>query len=180
MYFIDKAIQQLGRTHRSGQLTAPIYKMVVTELGGERRFAAAVAKRMASLGALTKGDRRAATGSDLSEFDIDSRFGRKALSRLYDCMIADPPYTPSKGANAIVDAYISTIQDAPLQQKDENEKRMRGLEDAKICLDIIGFNTTSDIRKNAEVKVFLNRIAALTVTKQNLLFHLVRIYAYTI
>ena len=55
--------------------------MVVTELGGERRFASAVSKRMASMGALTKGDRRAASGSDLSEFDIDSNFGK--VSRHY-------------------------------------------------------------------------------------------------
>ena len=71
----DKAIQQLGRSHRSGQETSPIYKMVVTELGGEWRFASAVSKRMAHLGALTKGDRRAATGTDLHRFDIDSIFG---------------------------------------------------------------------------------------------------------
>jgi len=51
----------------------------MTNLGGEQRFAAAVARRLQSLGALTRGDRRAASGVDLSESNFDSPLGRKSL-----------------------------------------------------------------------------------------------------
>ena len=43
-----------------------------------------------SLGALTKGDRRAATGADLGEFNFDTPYGRNALRAMYAaiCQVA--------------------------------------------------------------------------------------------
>ncbi|RNA44326.1 strawberry notch -like protein, partial [Brachionus plicatilis] len=78
----DRAIQQFGRTHRSNQVSSPEYVFLISQLAGEKRFASTVAKRLESLGALTHGDRRATESRDLSQFNIDNKYGRTALENV--------------------------------------------------------------------------------------------------
>ncbi|XP_030749035.1 protein strawberry notch isoform X2 [Sitophilus oryzae] len=93
----DRAIQQFGRTHRSNQVNAPEYIFLISDLAGERRFASIVAKRLESLGALTHGDRRATETRDLSQFNIDNKYGRTALEATmkavmgYEAPVVAPP-----------------------------------------------------------------------------------------
>ncbi len=79
----DSAIQQLGRSHRANQTSAPVFVLTSSGLGGETRFVAAVARRLAGLGAAAQGDRRASLGAaSLGEAAIyESKYGREALSR---------------------------------------------------------------------------------------------------
>ncbi|XP_066601044.1 protein strawberry notch isoform X2 [Prorops nasuta] len=88
----DRAIQQFGRTHRSNQVNAPEYIFLISDLAGERRFASIVAKRLESLGALTHGDRRATETRDLSQFNIDNKYGRAALEATMKTIMGyEPP-----------------------------------------------------------------------------------------
>ena len=120
----DSAIQQLGRTHRSNEVCGVLYALVTSNLGGERRFSSACASRLQSLGALTKGDRRAATGSNFAQFDIDTKYGRIALRSMVDCVW--------KGTTALEREAL-----AQLQAAGQNEHRAAALAGNGLGLDTL-------------------------------------------
>lgn len=111
---------QLGRfmakcpNHEHHSIIAP--RLVATTIGGEKRFAAAVARRLQSLGALTRGDRRAASGVDLSDANFDSPLGRRSLRRMYDHIVQESPFLPTgvTVAQLYKDADTQTQQELQL------------------------------------------------------------------
>ena len=80
----DKQMQCFGRTHRSDQAVPPEYVLFSTELGGEKRFSSTIARRLGSLGALTKGDRGAADNADWARYNFETQEGRAALSLMFE------------------------------------------------------------------------------------------------
>ncbi len=89
----DMAIQGLGRTHRTHQASAPLFRPVTTDVKGERRFIATIARRLDSLGAITRGQRDSQTamaGSEATLFraadNLESPYARAALRLLYGAL----------------------------------------------------------------------------------------------
>lgn len=158
----DKAVQQLGRSHRSNQTSGPLYKLVTTNIGGEYRFASAVARRLQSLGALTKGDRRAATGADLGDFNFDTPYGRSSLRTMYDA-ICQRTLVPG--------VKLSDIVSGPMELDDFHNKMIECLN----RMDVVESETlTSAFRvrekESRDVGRFLNRILGLGVDSQSMIF----------
>ncbi|KAI9116321.1 hypothetical protein K1719_012488 [Acacia pycnantha] len=165
----DRAIQQFGRTHRSNQASAPEYRLLFTNLGGERRFASIVAKRLESLGALTQGDRRA--GPSLSAYNYDSAYGKRALMIMYkgimeqDSLPVVPPGCISDRPDTIQDFIIK----AKAALVSVGIVRDTTLGNGKDFVKLSGRIIDSDMH---DVGRFLNRLLGLPPEIQNRLFEL--------
>jgi predicted RNA methylase len=95
----DKAIQGLGRTHRTHQLSAPLFRPVTTDCRGERRFISTIARRLDALGALTRGQRQTGGQNLFNPADnLESDYAKAALvawfhllerGKLKSCTYAD-------------------------------------------------------------------------------------------
>jgi P-loop containing NTP hydrolase pore-1/C-terminal domain on Strawberry notch homologue len=141
----DKQLQDFGRSHRSNQASPPVYLLIYTELGGEKRFSTSIARRLANTGALNKGDRRANQIGGLERFNLESKDGRAALKIVYDRILNGFQIPGLDDARLV-------LSDMGLLTKSES-----------------GEETISESEKQNIVR-FFNRLLSLEVDRQNALF----------
>lgn len=81
----DKAVQGFGRSHRTNQENAPVYRLVMTDIPAQKRFISSIARRLEQLGALTAGQRDTAGGSIFSASDnLESTYASKAVRQFFE------------------------------------------------------------------------------------------------
>ncbi|WP_379923701.1 strawberry notch-like NTP hydrolase domain-containing protein [Erythrobacter sp. R86502] len=85
----DRAIQGLGRTHRTHQASAPLFRPVTTDCKGELRFTSTIARRLDSLGALTRGQRQTGGQNLFDPADnLESDYAKAALVTWFHLLVA--------------------------------------------------------------------------------------------
>ena len=136
----DKAIQGLGRTHRTNQRQPPLFRPVATNVKAEKRFLSTIARRLDTLGAITRGQRQTGgQGLFRPEDNLESHYARDALRQLYMLLVR----------GKVEGCSLQRFQDSTgLKLVDSN-----GIKD-----DLPPITT------------FLNRMLALTIDLQDILF----------
>ncbi|WP_293681953.1 strawberry notch family protein, partial [uncultured Phenylobacterium sp.] len=80
----DAAIQGLGRTNRTNQAQPPLFRPIATDVKAEKRFLSTIARRLDTLGAITRGQRQTGgQGLFRPEDNLESPHARDALRQLY-------------------------------------------------------------------------------------------------
>ena len=83
----DRAIQGLGRTHRTHQASTPLFRPVTTDCKGELRFTSTIARRLDTLGALTRGQRQTGGQGLFDPADnLESEYACAALLTWFDLL----------------------------------------------------------------------------------------------
>lgn len=84
----DAAIQGLGRTNRTNQAQPPLFRPVATDVKAEKRFLSTIARRLDTLGAITRGARQTGgQGLFRPEDNLESAYARDALRQLYALIV---------------------------------------------------------------------------------------------
>ncbi|HXZ16610.1 MAG TPA: strawberry notch family protein, partial [Roseiarcus sp.] len=137
----DNAIQGLGRTNRTNQAQPPLFRPVATDVKGEKRFLSTIARRLDMLGAITRGQRQTGgRGLFRPEDNLESPYGRSALRRLYQLVFSGKVEGCSLTRFTEATGLDLTDQDGSLKEE------------------------------LPPISTFLNRILALPIALQNLLF----------
>ena len=141
----SNAVQGFGRTHRSNEVTPPVYKLVTTNIKGQKRFTSTIARRLDQLGALTKGQRDTGSGMFGAKDNLETDLAKDSLREFYKRL----------GKNQIegVDG-MKTLDRLGLKQKFTDEYGAFKLNDALA----------------RDISTFLNRILSLEVDEQNTVF----------
>lgn len=137
------ALQGLGRTHRASQVSAPIFRPVTTDVYGEKRFISTISRRLASLGALTRGERRSAGNGLFSpEDNLENGYARRALVSFLQAM----------AVGEITAMSTEEFQDKTGLDLFDKDGRVR------------------EAGKLPRMNIVLNRLLALSIEDQNALF----------
>lgn len=136
------AIQGFGRTNRTNQKTPPLLRPVSTDVKAQKRFISTIARRLDTLGAITRGQRQTG-GQNMfrPEDNLESQYGRDALRQLYILL--------ARGA----------VEGCSL-----------GRFETATGLSLIDQETGGLKDELPPIHTFLNRMLALPIALQNLLF----------
>jgi hypothetical protein len=137
----DTAIQGLGRTNRTNQAQPPLFRPVATDVQAEKRFLSTIARRLDTLGAITRGQRQTGgQGLFRPEDNLESPYAHAALRQFYLLIYA----------GKVEHCSLATFE------------TMTGLSltDGSGCLK----------DELPPITTFLNRLLALTISMQNVLF----------
>jgi len=140
-----KATQGFGRTHRSGQVQAPTFRLITTNIMGQKRFTSTIARRLDQLGALTKGQRQAGSGMFGQKDNLESDLAKDSLQMFFRSLGRDR----IEGLDG-----MDIIKKMGLKEK---------------LTDDYG-NYKEDINVVRDINTFLNRILSLEVKEQNKVF----------